>query len=242
MNPLNLMTRPGRLGLIAVIVVGIATLSLASRSDAGFVISVADVTATAGSSGSFDVLISNTNSLGGASYSVGSDVLELALTGISGVTFTGVTIDTTTPYIYLTSGTTLGGGPLSFDNFPNTGFTASDSEFSPLDDFQQTIAPGMSFGLAHVSYNVAAGTAPGVGLLDIVVNADGSATSLSDASGNNVPFTTLDGSFTVTPSVVPEPSTILLTATGFALVLLGRGRARSIDVGRGKTQHSEEVR
>ena len=240
MTPLNLMTRPG---LIAAIGVGIVMLVSATRSDAGFVITAANVTASAGSIGSFDVLISNTNSPGGASYSVSSDGLQLALTGISGVTFTGVTIDTTTPYIYLTSGTTLpGGGPLSFDNFPNTGFAASDSEFSPADDYQRTIAPGMSFGLAHVTYSVAAGTAPGAGLIDIVVNPDGSATSLADFNGDAIPFTAMDGSFTITPSVVPEPSALLLTATGFALVVLGQRRARSIGVGRGKTHRSEEAR
>jgi hypothetical protein len=239
MTPLNLMTRPG---LIAAIGVGIVMLVCATRSDAGFVISVSNVTASAGSSGSFDILLSNTNSPEGASYSVSSDGLELAMTGISGVTFTGVTIDTTTPYIYLTSGTTIGGGPFSFDNFPNTEFTASDSEFSSLDNYQRTIAPGMSLGLAHVTYSVAAGTAPSAGLIDIVVNSDGSATSLADFAGDAIPFTAMDGSFTVTPSAVPEPSAFLLTATGFALVVLGQRRARSIGVGRGKTHLSEQAR
>lgn len=128
------------------------------------------------------------------------------------------------------------------DNFPNTGFTAVDSEFSSADGYQQTIAPGVSFGLAHVTYSVAAGASPSSGLIDIVDYADGSATSLADFAGDAVPFTAQDGTFIVTPSVVPEPSAIVLTATGLALVVLGGRRAQSTGVGRDKTQDLEEAR
>jgi hypothetical protein len=81
-------------------------------------------------SGSFDVLLVNTNPAGGISYDIAADSFGLSLSGFLSIAFTDVSINTITPYIYVTSGTTEGGGLLSQDTFPNTQFTASDSEFA----------------------------------------------------------------------------------------------------------------
>ena len=95
-------------------------LSLAASSAAPFpvtrdlVIQAPNLSVTPGSSGTFDVLLLNTNSSGGDSFNVAGDTIQLSLTGPLDVAFTDVTIGTTAaPYIYVTSGT--GGGPLSFD-------------------------------------------------------------------------------------------------------------------------------
>ena len=119
---------------------------------AGLVIQAPDLMVTPGSSGSFDVLLTNTNAAGGASFGVSLDSLDLALSGSPGIAFTNVTIDTVVPYIYTVSATTLpGSDPLNFGiAFPNTGFTVADSDgASP---FFQTVNPGDTFGLANVSY------------------------------------------------------------------------------------------
>ena len=62
-----------------------------------------ELTVAPGSSGSFDVLITST----GGTFNVASDIVELSLIGLSGVSFTGVSIDTVTP----TSTAALGNDP-----------------------------------------------------------------------------------------------------------------------------------
>src|SRR5262249_1018770 len=136
----------------------------------------------------------------------------LALAGPLSVAFTDVSINTIAPYIYVTSGTTQGGGPLSLDTFPNTRFTASDSEFGPLGF--RTVNPGDTFGLARVSFAVSPTTAGGTDViaLDIL------ATSLSDSNGDLIPVSLVGGSIRV--SVVPEPAALTQAATA-ALIGIG---------------------
>jgi hypothetical protein len=181
----------------------------------GLVIEAPNITATAGSTGSFDLLLVNTNPSGGGSFDVAADSLQLSLTGPLTVTFTDVSINTIVPYIYVTSGTTQGGGPLSLDTFPNTQFTASDSEFA-APGFR-TINPGDVFGLGHVSFAVDSSTPNGV---DSIVISSGAATSLSDENGNAIPFSIQNGSIQVGPSIIPEPAA-LTQGTTAALVGLG---------------------
>ena len=188
--------------------------AVSCRAD-GLVIEAPDVTVAPGSSGSFDVLLLNTNAAGGASYGVSIDSLELALSGSAGVAFTDVTINTIVPYIYTVSATTLpGSDPLNFGIlFPNAGFTVSDSDGgSP---FFQTVNPGDTFGLANVSYMVSP-TFSGTDTITIASLNVG--TSLSDIDGNAIPFTAMNGSISTTS--VPEPSTLIQAATA---VLIGLG-------------------
>ncbi len=204
---------PGyRLALAAVLVLAAALGRDVPCRAAGLVIEAPNVTATAGSSGSFDVLLLNTNAAGGDSFHVAADSLGLSLSGPLNVTFTDVSISTiVAPYIYVTSGTTQGGGPLSLDTFPNTQFTASDSEFA-APGFR-TVNPGDTFGLVHVSFTVSPTTALGT---DTIAIASGPTTSLSDESLNSLPFTILNGSI----SVVPEPCALAQAATA-AMIGLG---------------------
>ena len=197
------------------------TLGIDVRCDAGLVIESQSVTATPGSSGSFDILIMNTNSPGGSSFDVAGDFIGLSLTGLAGVEFTGVSITTTSaPYIYVVSGTTQGGGPFSLDTFPNTQFLASDAEFGPLGF--RAINPGDVFGLANVTYTVAPNATPGTGVLTITTD-----TSLSDATGANVPFTSPPngGAFTVS-AAIPEPTSATLLAIGSVATVVYSARKR----------------
>jgi hypothetical protein len=175
---------------------------------AGLVIEAPDLTAASGSSGSFDVLLVNTNPAGGISYHIAADSFQLSLSSSAPHdTFTDVSINTITPYIYVTSGTTEGGGPLSLDTFPNTQFTASDSEFA--DSGFRTVDPGDTFGLAHVSYALS----PEHAQFDFM-SFGSLATSLSDEDGNAIPFTISNGGIQVEPVIpIPEPSALTEAAT-----------------------------
>ncbi len=206
---------PGfRLALAAALVLAAALgLEVPCRA-AGLVIEAPYVTAPVGSSGSFDLLLVNTNPAGGASYNVAADSFELSLSGPVAVTFTDVSINTiVAPYIYVVSGTTVPGGlPLSLDTFPNTQFTASDAEFGLLGF--RTVNPGDTFGLAHVSFTVSPTNA--VGTEDTIAIASGTATSLSDQNGNAIPFAISNGSI----GPVGEPAA-LTEAASAALIGLG---------------------
>ena len=187
--------------------------AVSCRAD-GLVIEAPNVTVAPGSSGSFDVLLMNTNASGGASFGVSIDSLELALSGSPGVAFTDVTINTIVPYIYTVSATTLpGSDPLDFGiSFPNTGFAVSDSDGgSP---FFQTVNPGDTFGLANVSYTVSP-TFSGTDTITIASLNVG--TSLSDINGNAIPFTAINGSISTT--AIPEPLTLIQAATAVLIAL-----------------------
>jgi hypothetical protein len=202
---------PGfRLALAAALVLA-AALGRDVPCRAGLLIEAPSLLATPGSSSSFDLLLVNTNPAGGASYNVAADSFELSLLGPVAVTFTDVSINTIVPYIYVVSGTTVPGGlPLSLDTFPNTQFTASDAEFGPLGF--QTVNPGDTFGLAHVSFTVSPTATLGA---DTIAIASGTATSLSDENGNAIPFAISNGSITV-----PEPCALAQAATA-AMIGLG---------------------
>src|SRR5262249_14386276 len=81
---------PGtRLALSAALVL-MATLGRAGPCRADLVIKAPDLAVAPGSSGSFDVLLVNTNPSGGASYDVAADSLGLSLAGPLSVQFTDV--------------------------------------------------------------------------------------------------------------------------------------------------------
>jgi len=187
-------------------------------SAGGLAIEAPNLTATPGSSGSFDLLLMNTNLTGGTSYDVSSDQFVLLLSAPPGITFTGVSIATdplAAPYIFVSSGTTQPGGPpLSTDTFPNTTFTGADAEFAS--PYYRTVNPGQTFGLAHVSYAVSSDTP----LLIFTITILPSPTSLlTDLAGNPIAFGIANGSIAV-GTVVPEPWALTQASTA---VLIGLG-------------------
>jgi hypothetical protein len=128
------------------------------------------------------------------------------------------------PYIYVASGTTQGGGPLSLDTFPNTQFMASDSEFA-APGFR-TVNPGDTFGLARVSFAVSPLSPLGTDTIAFV----SPATSLSDSSGGPIAVALVSGS--ISTSVVPEPAALIQAATaalfGLGLVWWRRSGRRAL--------------
>jgi hypothetical protein len=189
-------------------------IDVSCRAD--LVIEAPNLTVAPGSSGSFDVLITST----GGTFSVASDTVELSLLGLSGVTFTGVSIDTVTPYIYGALSATTAGSTFTFSTFPGTQFETFDFILSTG---ATTIGPGDSFGLVNVQYSVAADATPGAtGPLTI-----GPDTSLADAAGLPVSFTAQNGSVTVAVTAIPEPSAAILLAMGCATIVVVSAKKRT---------------
>jgi hypothetical protein len=172
---------------------------------AGLVLQVENSSAPPGGTGSFDVILSDT----AGTFAVSGFQVELSVPGASGVHFSGVDTSTTTaPYLF----GTLQTPPLSFDTFPNTTFTASDSDATP--PFFVTLNPGDEFGLAHVTYTVDTGTTLGT-LVPVSIVTGG--TFLFDNTTpipNSIPYTPVNGTITVTVSTIPEPSTVVTAAIG----------------------------
>ena len=178
----------------------------------------ADLTNVApGSSGSFDVLLVDTDPLGSTmTYKVAEDNFELTLTGAAGFTFTNATINTSATYIYVQSTDGFLGSPLSLNTFPNTDFIASDEEFAS--PYYRTLTPQAVFGLASVSYSVAS-TASGTAMLTIV----DANTGLTELDGiTSIPFTVINGS--ISTASIPEPSTLVLATTPLVIGLCAAWR------------------
>jgi PEP-CTERM motif len=212
------LRRPWTVLALAIALVAACWAAPACRAD--LVIEAPNLTVAPGSSGSFDVLITSTS----GSFEVASDTVELSLNGLSGVSFTGVSINTVTPYIYGAESATLFGSTFSFSTFPGTTFEVIDFLFTLG---AQPINSGDVFGLVNVSYSVDAGATPGAsGSLTF-----GADTSLADAAGNNVPFTSPSGSITI-QSAVPEPASVILLSIGCAAVVLRSSRKRPDTVGK----------
>ena len=207
--------RCGVFGLIALAVAALLGGAVPCAAG-GLVIEAPHLTAAPGSSGSFDLLLVNTNPIGGASFAVSSDMFVLSLSGPVHITFTGVSIATVAaPYIFVSSGTTQPGGPpLSTDTFPTTRFTGSDSEFARPG--YRTVGPGETFGLAHVSYAVSSSTPSG---MDSISIAPSPSTLLTMLDGTPIPFGISNGSIAVGVAI-PEPWALTQASTA---VLIGLG-------------------
>ena len=126
--PICLSSRPGAASLggchryLPFVLALAVALGLDASCQAGLVIEAPNIAVAPGSSGSFDVLITST----GGSFEVASDTVELSLTGLSSVSFTGVSIATATPYIYGANSATTAGSTFTFSTFPGTQFETFD--------------------------------------------------------------------------------------------------------------------
>lgn len=175
------LVRRGHLrGVFVLATVVGAGLGVGAPCRADLVIEAPNLTVAPGSSGSFDVLITST----GGTFSVAADDIELDLSGLSSVSFTGISINTVTPYIYGTNSASLYGSTFIF-NVSSNDVEAFDYYFSTSPTAAQAINPGDVFGLLNVQYSVASNAVAGTsGTLSI-----GPDTSLSDANGSTVLFT-----------------------------------------------------
>ena len=204
-----LLLRPRLFGAVAALLLG----SIAAPARADLIITVLDSSAAPGGTGTFDITLTNT---GAVDINIGTFSVEPTLSPTSGVHFTDVTTATTLPYIFAASSSVTASSPFSYDLFPNTDFTASDSSFSTLG--YETIAAGATLGLAHVLYSVDAGTP--LGTAPVRLNLTG--TALDDGAGNFLTFTPVNGTITIALRAVPEPSTVLLMGIGGGLLFLRR--------------------
>ena len=181
----------------AILASAILLLSVPAKGD--IVLSIESVTGAPGSTGVFDVLLTNT---GSSSVNVAGSNFELT-TADTNITFTDVTTSTTTAaYIF----------PDSLFGPDITTFAISQSvEAGDLDATGNgtDVAAGATYGLGSVSFSIDPGATDGeIAEIDF---ADFPNTSLSDSAGANVDFTPTSGTITVQTSstTVPEPSTAL---------------------------------
>ena len=219
----------GHLRCAATVVLGFLTGWVApSTCTAGLIIEALNVTTSPGQTGSFDVVIINTDSTN--SYDIASDVVQIDLVGLTHVKFTDATINTALPhiYVYQSSGTLVPPPTPLWTTLTDTSVTISDSEFAYPPGYR-VVAPGASFGLAHVTFSVDSSAPFQVGTISI----NKANTSLADGSFPSpvlYPFSTQDGTFTIAAaSVVPEPSSMVsLLSAGTCLLFGAALRKRGI--------------
>jgi len=235
------MTRIRFLTALATVALAVA-FAPGSAQAGGLVMSLDNVIGPTGGAGTFEVLLSNTESTGGLSFDVASFSFELMLPSGSGVQFTDASTATmSNAYIFAgTGGASVDPAfTLSLDPFPNTGFAGSDSEFTFA---SIAVDPGKTFGLGLISYQVGENAPPG----DVPISFVAAGTSVSDATGATPNgFTTDDrnGVIHVSGSVVPEPSSLVLALCGLGAGVVmttrlrrtprTRSRCLGMDPGRG---------
>jgi len=181
------------------VVAALFLLTLPARAD--LVLLATNSGATQGDTG--DTLEVGLTNNGPSDVTIGGFSFGISVPSTSGITFTDVTTNTATPYIF--AGTSLFGPDITNpgQTLPATDITASDITENPsgID-----VASGSTVGLGLVFFSVAANAAP----TSVSVNFDDyPVSSLSDENGNNVSIDTFEGSaILVAPSTaaVPEPS------------------------------------
>jgi hypothetical protein len=212
-------SRPSRLAAVTIgILAGLsAFFGAAPVARATSLLTAQSVTANAGSSNdSFDIYLTN---LGTAPADVGAFSFEIT-TSSSNVTFQQATTGTTLfPYIF--AGNSLF-GPVVSTSAPGQTLDASDAAAVGF----TVVNPGSSFGLGHVTFDVALGASAQVALVDF--NTSTAFTSLSDQFGNPLPLNFTNGQITIS-AAIPVPAALPLFATGLgALGLLGWRRKRKL--------------
>jgi len=183
----------------------IAILGIPSVSAAGLLISIDDLNQSAGS-GSFELLLTNTETPGGTTYDIAGFSFELNAAG-SGVMFTAADYPASGYVFDGTGQTSLDPTiPLSTNTFPTSDVSGSDVEFI---DSSITVAPGDVFSLALISFT--SPTPDTVSGLESLIDTKG--TVLSDANVRPIPYSLPNAS-------VPEPSSVVMLGLG-SLGLMG---------------------
>jgi hypothetical protein len=181
----------------AVIIFGFAALMAClgvSPAHAQMVMQIQPSAAAPGGTGAFDVDLSDV----GGTFQVGGFSVEVSVPGGSGVAFTGADTNTTLPYIF----GTLQAPPFTFNTFPNTDTTVSDTDFTAPG--YVTMTNGMVYALGHFTYSVAPSTPTG----PVTVTLVPAGSSLSDGNGDAISFSEVNGTIAVAP--IPEPGTLIL--------------------------------
>lgn len=175
-----------------------------SASAGGLAVTIDDLTQS-GNTGSFQVILQNTESAGGTVFDVASFTFELEVDSASGLQFTAADYPVSgvvPPYIF--DGTGFGAIfsiPLSSTTFPSYNVVGSDAEFVSLPGIP--VNPGDVFALGVISFEATTNVALDTLLTSFVR----SGTSFSDGTGREIPYSL--------PNVaVPEPHSLVLCAAG----------------------------
>lgn len=206
----------------------------AGRADPVLTLQAPALGAAPGSSGSFDVTITND---GNVAETLSSFQFELvAGPGVSFDAVTTATDPVAAPYVFGTSGyddenglslwlnqpTDASGNPL-----PGDDLLAQDTDGAPFS--YVTLAPGQTYGLAHVDYSVDGGAAGSIALGFVggsTILTDGaldiSTQSFEDYPGGSVAADNGSIGVVAEGAAVPEPSSLVASATALMLTLLAR--------------------
>ena len=195
----------------AVLASAVLLLSVPARGD--MILSIESVTGAPGSTGTFDVLLTNT---GPSLQNIAAFNFELT-TADTNITFNDVTTSTTTaPYIFPSSSYGPDIVTFAIGQTVEAGDVTNDPTLYGTD-----VASGATYGLGNVSYSI-----DPLALNGDIAEVDFAAypqSSLSDNNFTNVPFTAESGTITVQTSTVPEPVTAIPLA---GAVLLGASLIR----------------
>jgi hypothetical protein len=176
-----------------------AALWAPTAAASGLLFSIADLQ-QGGGIGTFEVILTNTELAGSATYDVAGFSFELAAAAGSDLVFTAADYGpASAPYIFDGTGqTTLDPSiPLSYDPFPTGDVIGSDTEFTYP---SIAIDPGHTFSLGLISFSATSD----VPLIDLQLSFVAGGTSLSDRDG-------LPIAFLLPNAAVPEPSTLALS-------------------------------
>jgi hypothetical protein len=200
----------------------LSLLSTTSRADLVLDVIIMDSTATAGSAGNaFDVILKN-SSTGGEATSITAFSLNLGLpVGVTHVTFTGIGVGTSLPYLFGTTG--------SFDTGPEGTVSAGQVTLNDSSAaFEgQVLEAGDSLGLAHVTYSVGEGAPAGSVLVSLANIGAGTSLTLGPPDFESIPPSPVDGMITIDgTAVVPEPSSSMIVAIAGIVGLAVCGRLR----------------
>jgi hypothetical protein len=195
----------------------IAVLLVSAPAKGDIILSFEPVTDAPGSTGTFDVLLTNS---GPSSQNIAGFNFELT-TANTDITFTDVTTATTTA-TYIFSDSLFGPDITTIAS----GQTAEAADVDATGN-GTNVGAGATFGLGSVSFSISPGaTNAETAQIDF---SPFPATSLSDMNSLNVGFTAESGTITVASAVaVPEPvgSGFQEFALAIAALLLFRGRIR----------------
>jgi hypothetical protein len=192
----------------------LSLLLLTTTSVRGDVNITVQSSAPVGSTGHFDVLLTN---IGPATIQVGGFDIELTVAALSGIHFTNATpAPLTATYIFGTDQS-----PPFVDTgtypFPNQHFLASDFNFDATTGF---VASGATVGLGLVNYSVDPGATGSVPVTLLPTGTTVSDFNLGAINGNPV-----NGTIRLpSPGTTPEPSSVVLTGFGGLLLVVASWR------------------
>jgi hypothetical protein len=171
---------------------------------------ITNTTTEPGTAGQFEIDLVNNSA---SAVTVASFSVDALLSSPTNVQFTAVDNATTAPYIFSITGSFGTGfsGTLLPDEVMGNDTAASGG---------QVVNIGETWGLAHVRY-VVVPNAPLGTVVPVMLQAF-PATSLSDPSGANIPFTGVDGTITIGTPMVPEPASFTMLAMAGVAVLAVR--------------------